>query len=240
MTITTRAWPSTFRRCGTSCRSHPTPTGLGCSPRARSFTAICATPPVGSACTTICKRNTEVLQQKWDDTAGIWRLAIKDRPAVTARFVISSVGGYVNAKTATDIDGVDDFVGTILRPNAWDDGYDARGQRIAVIGTGSSGVQIAAALSAESREPRRVPADTGVGATQDRLRHSAVAAQDVPPARRHRQCQHSGSAGDGCVPGRPYRAPAASAAQQAAHPDHAALRCLVPGALPPAVADRGR
>ena len=92
--------------------------------------------------------NTEVLQQKWDDTAGIWRLAIKDQPAVTARFVISSVGGYVNAKTATDIDGVDDFVGTILRPNAWDDGYDTRGKRIAVIGTGSSGVQIAAALSA--------------------------------------------------------------------------------------------
>ena len=94
--------------------------------------------------------NTEVLQQEWDDTAGIWRLAIKDQPAVTARFVISSVGGYVNAKTATDIDGVDDFVGTILRPNAWDDGYDARGKRIAVIGTGSSGVQIAAALSAEA------------------------------------------------------------------------------------------
>ncbi len=94
--------------------------------------------------------NTEVLQQKWDDTAGIWRLALKDRPAVTARFVISSVGGYVNAKTAVDIDGVDDFVGTILRPNAWDDGYDARGKRIAVIGTGSSGVQIAAALSAQA------------------------------------------------------------------------------------------
>src|SRR6185295_6547464 len=34
--------------------------------------------------------------------------------------------------------------------NAWDDGYDTRGKRIAVVGTGSSGVQIAAALSAEA------------------------------------------------------------------------------------------
>ena len=66
---------------------------------------------------------------------------IRDQEPVTARFVISSVGGYVNAKQAIDIDGIDDFEGTILRPNAWDDDYDTRGKRIAVIGTGSSGVR---------------------------------------------------------------------------------------------------
>ncbi|WP_102141094.1 flavin-containing monooxygenase [Mycobacterium hubeiense] len=95
--------------------------------------------------------NSEVTQQQWDDHAGMWRLRIKNRPTVTARFVISSVGGYVNAKNTIDIDGVDDFEGTILRPNAWDDGYDTRGKRIAVIGTGSSGVQIASALAAQAR-----------------------------------------------------------------------------------------
>ena len=94
--------------------------------------------------------HAEVTQQRWDDFAGVWRLAIGDQPPISARFVISSVGGYVNAKTTVDIDGVDDFEGTILRPNAWDDSYDTSGKRIAVIGTGSSGVQIAAALSAEA------------------------------------------------------------------------------------------
>jgi cation diffusion facilitator CzcD-associated flavoprotein CzcO len=94
--------------------------------------------------------HAEVTQQKWDSVAGVWRLAIGDQPPISARFVISSVGGYVNAKTTVDIDGVDDFEGTILRPNAWDDSYDTRGKRIAVIGTGSSGVQITAALSAEA------------------------------------------------------------------------------------------
>ena len=34
-----------------------------------------------------------------------------------------------------------------MRPNDWDDSYDVTGKRVAVIGTGSSGVQIAAALS---------------------------------------------------------------------------------------------
>lgn len=94
--------------------------------------------------------NSEVLQQKWDEHAGLWRLRIRGKTDVTARFVISSVGGYVNAKPRVDIDGVDDFDGAILRPNAWDDDYDTRGKRIAVIGTGSSGVQIASALSADA------------------------------------------------------------------------------------------
>ena len=94
--------------------------------------------------------NTEVVQQLWDDAAGLWRLTLRDRGPVTARFVISSVGGYVNAKPTIDIDGIDDFTGTVLRPNAWDDDYDPAGKSIAVIGTGSSGVQIAAALSAQA------------------------------------------------------------------------------------------
>jgi cation diffusion facilitator CzcD-associated flavoprotein CzcO len=94
--------------------------------------------------------NSEVVQQRWDDAAGLWRLAVRGGPAIAARFVISSVGGYVNAKDTVDIDGVEDFEGTILRPNAWDDGYQTRGKRIAIVGTGSSGVQIAAALSTEA------------------------------------------------------------------------------------------
>jgi cation diffusion facilitator CzcD-associated flavoprotein CzcO len=92
--------------------------------------------------------DTEVVEQRWDDATGLWRLSFRDRPPLTARFLISSVGGYVNAKQTVDIDGLADFAGTVLRPNAWDDTYEPLGKRIAVIGTGSSGVQIAAALSA--------------------------------------------------------------------------------------------
>lgn len=96
------------------------------------------------------RTGAEVVRQEWDDDAGLWRVSIRDQTAVTARFVVSSVGGYVNAKREVDIDGVDDFTGTILRPNDWNESYDTRGKRIAVVGTGSSGVQIAAALSAEA------------------------------------------------------------------------------------------
>lgn len=93
------------------------------------------------------RADTEVLRQQWDADAGLWRLGIRNKSELTARFLISSVGGYVNAKNTIDIEGVDEFGGTVLRPNAWDDDYEVRGKRVAIIGTGSSGVQITGALS---------------------------------------------------------------------------------------------
>ncbi len=91
--------------------------------------------------------NAEVVRQTWDDAGGVWRLDCKDGRVVTARFVISAVGGYINAKQTVPIEGIDDFRGPIMRPNEWDDDVDVRGKRVAVIGTGSSGVQIAGALA---------------------------------------------------------------------------------------------
>jgi cation diffusion facilitator CzcD-associated flavoprotein CzcO len=93
------------------------------------------------------RTNTEVIRQAWDDEHGIWRLEIADGSTVNARFLISAVGGYINAKPDIPIDGIADFTGRVLRPNDWDDSYDVRGKRVAIIGTGSSGVQIAGALA---------------------------------------------------------------------------------------------
>jgi cation diffusion facilitator CzcD-associated flavoprotein CzcO len=90
---------------------------------------------------------SDVIRQAWDDDAGMWRLSIRGGTDITARFVISSVGGYVNAKAMADIAGIADYRGMILRPNAWDDSYDTAAKKVAVIGTGSSGAQIVSALS---------------------------------------------------------------------------------------------
>ncbi|WP_459973277.1 flavin-containing monooxygenase [Mycobacterium sp. MUNTM1] len=88
-----------------------------------------------------------VTQQRWQQNDARWRLEIAGRPAVTARFMLNAVGGYINPDRSTALPGVDDFTGTVLRPNDWDDGCDVRGKRVAVVGTGSSGVQIASALA---------------------------------------------------------------------------------------------
>jgi cation diffusion facilitator CzcD-associated flavoprotein CzcO len=63
------------------------------------------------------------------------------RGELTARFVISAVGAFVNPKPA-EIEGLDRFEGTVLRSAAWDHSVDLRGKRAAIIGTGASAVQI--------------------------------------------------------------------------------------------------
>ncbi len=93
------------------------------------------------------RADSKVTRQIWDETSAMWQLDIEGQQSISARFVISAVGGFVNAKTVIDIDGVDEFGGMVLRPNDCDDSYDIRGKRVAVIGTGASGVQIAGAVS---------------------------------------------------------------------------------------------
>ncbi len=98
------------------------------------------------------RTGADVERQIWDDDAGLWRLELSDGDTVWARFVISAIGGYINTKASVTIDGMEDFEGTVMRPNRWDDGYDVRGKRIAVIGTGSSGTQIVGALSSSAQQ----------------------------------------------------------------------------------------
>lgn len=91
----------------------------------------------------------EVTQQTWQDGIGVWELRTRSGRSLRARYVISAVGGYVNAKTSIALPGMDEFRGTVLRPNDWDDSYALSGKCVAVVGTGSSGAQIVGALSGE-------------------------------------------------------------------------------------------
>ena len=95
--------------------------------------------------------NCTVNREVWDDAEQLWVLHIEDEAPVRARFVINAVGGYVNAKSANDIEGIGDFTGTVLRPNSWDPHYDWSGKRVAVIGTGSSSVQIVPTIYQQAR-----------------------------------------------------------------------------------------
>jgi cation diffusion facilitator CzcD-associated flavoprotein CzcO len=89
----------------------------------------------------------EVTRQVWDEHDGVWRLEVKDKATISARYVISAVGGYINTKSNLAIQGADDFDGVIMHPNAWDHRYELRGKQVAIVGTGSSGLQIASAVS---------------------------------------------------------------------------------------------
>ncbi|MFD7844060.1 flavin-containing monooxygenase [Nocardia sp. NPDC059764] len=84
--------------------------------------------------------NCEVRSRSWDDEHKLWQLRIDDR-CVTARFVISAIGPLPEIKPP-DLEGLDDYRGTVLQPASWDTSVDLTGKRVAVIGTGASAVQI--------------------------------------------------------------------------------------------------
>ncbi len=83
----------------------------------------------------------EVLARTWDETHHLWRLTTSDGAEVTARFVISAVGGFVEPKEP-DIAGLAGFAGKVIRTQNWDHDYDLTGKRVAVIGTGATSVQM--------------------------------------------------------------------------------------------------
>src|ERR1700757_3495053 len=83
---------------------------------------------------------TKVKAANWDEKAERWQLAT-DNGDVSCRHYIMATG-CLSAPKPPEIDGVKDFKGEIYFTGRWPhDGVDLAGKRVAVIGTGSSGIQ---------------------------------------------------------------------------------------------------
>lgn len=77
----------------------------------------------------------------YDAEAGEWTVDLEGRDPVRARAVIVASGPLANA-SFPDIPGIDSYLGHKIHSARWDHDYDFAGKRVAVIGTGASGVQI--------------------------------------------------------------------------------------------------
>jgi len=95
---------------------------------------------------------TEVTEASWDDDIATWSVTARDRTGVTttltARAVISAVG-QLNRPHLPDIEGQRGFAGPAFHSSDWDHSVDLRGLRVAMIGAGASGFQIAPAIADE-------------------------------------------------------------------------------------------
>ncbi|MGN7868946.1 flavin-containing monooxygenase [Paracoccus sp. 22332] len=82
-----------------------------------------------------------VTSAAFDEDAALWTITTDKGAVLTARWFISAVGS-LSAPVRPDIPGIDRFRGTTAFTATWpEDGVDYEGKRVAVIGTGSSGVQ---------------------------------------------------------------------------------------------------
>nr|WP_281880914.1 NAD(P)/FAD-dependent oxidoreductase [Nocardia sputorum] len=84
---------------------------------------------------------TEVMRREWDELNHLWRLTLDNGNELTARYVITALGAFVEPKVP-DIKGLDTFAGKVIQTQSWDHEYDLTGKRVAVIGTGATSVQM--------------------------------------------------------------------------------------------------
>ncbi|KAL1654943.1 hypothetical protein SLS61_002693 [Didymella pomorum] len=83
----------------------------------------------------------------WDDEEKRWRVVTATGSEYTAKFLLLNTG-FAAKRYIPDWEGVDTFKGTLIHPSYWPhEGLNLRGKRIAVIGTGSTGVQLATELA---------------------------------------------------------------------------------------------
>ena len=93
-----------------------------------------------------CRFETEVTGACWDEDTGRWQVATRAadgrEQTLEARFVISAVGS-LNIPRMPDIPGMEDFAGPSFHSTRWPDDFDHAGRKLALVGAGASGFQIA-------------------------------------------------------------------------------------------------
>jgi cyclohexanone monooxygenase len=84
---------------------------------------------------------TRVVSTVFDEATDCWTVTTDHGDAVRTRFLIMATG-CLSTPRAPRISGVESFAGPTYHTGAWPhDGVDFTGRRVAVIGTGSSGIQ---------------------------------------------------------------------------------------------------
>ena len=95
---------------------------------------------------------TEVLGADWDDASSTWSVRVRahdgTESTIAARAVISAVG-QLNRPNLPDFPGKDNFAGPSFHSAQWDHDVDLTGKRVALVGAGASGFQIAPTIAPE-------------------------------------------------------------------------------------------
>ena len=94
--------------------------------------------------------NTSVTAARFNDDTGLWEVETDQGDHVTAQYVVTAIG-CISTGQIPQIPGLDSFEGEWHHTGAWPhEGVEFEGKRVAVIGTGSSGIQSIPVIARES------------------------------------------------------------------------------------------
>lgn len=93
--------------------------------------------------------DAKVTAATWDESSGMWTVMVADGTARRARYLVAATG-VLSVPYFPDVPGREDFRGESYHTGLWPaTPVDFRDKRVAVIGTGSSGVQIIPIIAPE-------------------------------------------------------------------------------------------
>jgi len=91
--------------------------------------------------------NTEVTSANFDEQAEEWKLLLDGDSRVSADFLVTGVG-CLSSPSVPEFDGIKEYRGDIHHTARWPkNGADLKNQKVGVIGTGSSGIQVSTAIA---------------------------------------------------------------------------------------------
>lgn len=103
---------------------------------------------------------TRVTEAKWEEEAGNWLITTGNGQQYRSKWFLSATGTSFKPNYPS-INGLDKFAGQIHHSAAWpEDGVELKGKRVAVIGAGSTGIQVmqeAAKVSSHVVQYMRTP-----------------------------------------------------------------------------------
>jgi cyclohexanone monooxygenase len=96
--------------------------------------------------------DTRVVSATFDDARGRWTVRTDRDDEYDAPFVVMATG-CLSSANFPDIEGLDSFAGQTYHTGRWPhEGVDFTGQRVGVIGTGSSGIQSIPIIAEQARD----------------------------------------------------------------------------------------
>ena len=93
--------------------------------------------------------DTRVRTARWNEDSGSWECEL-ERAGHTSTLTVDAVVcavGLFGAVKLPDIDGLSEFGGPVMHTAQWDKSIDLVGKKVAVIGTGASGIQVVPELA---------------------------------------------------------------------------------------------
>ena len=95
---------------------------------------------------------TSVTAARWDEGDKRWLLATDGGQQLRCRYYVMA-SGCLSMPKSPDIEGAGRFAGEVYYTSRWPhEGVDFTGQRVAVIGTGSSGIQSIPLIAQQARQ----------------------------------------------------------------------------------------